>query len=269
MCYDISFKVEIRQLSDYFPDLIFDSQIQINFDVTVHIIGHDYGEHPIIYKNRADGLLHCRLMEWGCIPYYVKDESQYKRQRASMLNARSERILDDANSYWYKIRNRRCLIPVNGTYEHRGIKGWKNKVPYFVKLKNQEMFFLPGLYSVAEIADKETGEIVKRYTYTLITRDANDIMKKIHNDGENRWRMPLFLPFDLAMKWVTEDDLSIEDYRSILNYEIPSEELDYWPVFTIRGRKPRADNKMKDEYYEWPKLPELGVGDPEPIMDPN
>ena len=95
MCYDISFTINIKELADYFPDLVFDSQISINFDSTIHIIGHDYGAHPIIYTNREDQLPHCRLMEWGCIPYYVKDEKQYVRQRASMLNARSERILTD------------------------------------------------------------------------------------------------------------------------------------------------------------------------------
>ena len=114
MCYDISFSVDIKQLSDYFPDLIFDTQIDINFNATIHIMGHTYGEHPIIYKSQDDKNLHCRLMEWGCIPFYVKDESLFKKQRATMLNARSERVLEDPKSYWYKIRNRRCLIPVCG-----------------------------------------------------------------------------------------------------------------------------------------------------------
>ena len=31
MCYDISFTVEIKQLSDYFPDLVFDEQIGNKF----------------------------------------------------------------------------------------------------------------------------------------------------------------------------------------------------------------------------------------------
>ena len=179
MCYDISFTVNIKELEDYFPDLVFDAQIEINFDATVHIIGHDYGNHPILYVNRQDGKSHCRLMEWGCIPYFIQDESRYLRQRASMLNARSERILVDTESYWFKIRNRRCLIPVSGIYEHREIRGWKKKVPYFIRLKGQPVFFLPGLYSVADLPDRETGEVVKRWTFTLITRDANDVMKMI------------------------------------------------------------------------------------------
>lgn len=161
--------VSMRQLSDYFPDLIFDPQINMDFEST-HIIGHAYGEHPIIYRNREDMKLHCKLSEWGCIPYYVKDEKDFVRQRANMLNARSERILDDTKSYWNKIRNRRCLIPVTGIYEHRKIdlKGWTKKVPYFIKPIDQEMFFLPGLYSVVEFPNKDTGEMIKRFTHTRI-----------------------------------------------------------------------------------------------------
>ena len=53
MCYDVSFTVEIKQLSDYFPDLIFDEQLEINFDGT-HIIGHLYQAQAIIYRNNDD-----------------------------------------------------------------------------------------------------------------------------------------------------------------------------------------------------------------------
>jgi putative SOS response-associated peptidase YedK len=258
MCYDISFTVNIKELEEYFPDLIFDSQIEINFDVTAHIIGHDYGNHPIIYINRKDLRTHCRLMEWGCIPYYVKEEKQFLKQRASMLNARSERILEDTNSYWNKIQNRRCLIPVTGIYEHREIKGWKKKVPYFIQLKQQPMFFIPGLYSVADLPNLETGELIKRWTYTLITREANEVMKMIHNGGENKFRMPLFLPLDMAKEWIAPD-LSVERYKQILDFEMLSGELQYHTVYTIRGRTPRLDNKQKYEAWEWEKLPSLDL----------
>ena len=257
MCYDVSFTVEIKELSDYFPDLVFDEQLEINFDGT-HIIGHLYQQHPIIFKNRDDNKLHVRMMEWGCVPFYVKDLEKFKRQRATMLNARSERILDDTKSYWYKIRNRRCLIPLNGFYEHRKVAGFKNKVPYYITLKKQKMFFLPGLYSVAEIVDKETGEMIKEWSYTLITRPANSVMQQIHNDGENKWRMPLLLPFELSKQWV-EEELSDEQYRAILDFEMPSDELNYIPVFSIRTSKLRPDNKPKNEYFEWANLPELEI----------
>jgi putative SOS response-associated peptidase YedK len=258
MCYDISFTVKINTLSDYFPDLIFDDEIKINFAETIHIIGHAHGDHPIIYVDRDDQRLHCRLMEWGVIPFYVKEEASFIRQRVSMLNARSERILDDPKSYWYKIRNRRCLIPVSGIYEHRAIQGWKKKVPYFVMVAGENLTFLPALYSVVELPDNETGELIKRYTYTLVTRAANTLMSQIHNDGENSFRMPLFLTLELSKLWLQED-LTESAYREILNHEIPNERLDYRTVYTIRSSKERPDGKLKNESYEWPNLPELKI----------
>lgn len=179
-----------------------------------------------------------------------------------MLNIRSERVLDDAKSYWYKIRNRRCLIPVTGIYEHREVRGWKKKVPYMVKPKEQEgVFFLPGLYSVAELPDVETGEVIKHFTFGLMTRAANSVMRNIHNSGENRHRMPLFLPLHLSKAFLSEE-LTETGYREILNFEMPSEGLYYHPVNTIRTSKLRPDEKGKHEYWEWAKLPELGEENP-------
>ena len=124
------------------------------------------------------------------------------------------------------------------------------------------MFFLPGLYSVAELPDLETGELVKRGTYTLITRSASEVMKMIHNGGENKHRMPLFLPLELSKEWIRED-FSADRYKEILDYEIPSDQIDYRPVYTIRSPKPRPDSKMKNEYWEWDKLPTLGEMNPD------
>ena len=261
MCYDVSYTTKASELSTWVPELVFDEDVELLLDGT-HIIGHDYREHPIVYRSRQDQKLHCRLMEWGCIPYYIKNEQAYIRQRAGMLNARSERILEDKTSYWYEIRNRRCFIPVTGFYDHRGIKGWKKKVPYHIKLKNQELFFIAGLYSVAELPDTETGEMIKRWTYTLITRPANNVMRNIHNDGENKWRMPLMLPFEMSMEWL-DAELPVDRYKEILGFETPDAALDYWPVWTIRTSKDRPDGKARNVYFEWEKLPELGQANPD------
>lgn len=256
MCYDIHFKVDIHQLTDYFPELIFEEAVQVNFDFSVHIIGHAFAAHPIIYQNREDGKLYCKMMEWGCIPFYVKDEKSFIKQRSTMLNARSEKILTDTKSYWNKIRNRRCLIPLTGFYEHREVEGFKNKIPYFIRLQNQKVFFIPGLYSVAELPDTETGEMKAKWTFTLITRSANNVMKQIHNGGDNNGRMPLLLPLPTANKWL-DIQLSDEEYSSILNFELPSEELTFYTVQGIRTRKPRDDGKQKDEFFQWENVPEI------------
>jgi putative SOS response-associated peptidase YedK len=254
MCYDISFTVSIEKISDYFPDLVWDTQFSIDFDRGVHILGHAYGEHPIIYRNRDDQKLHVNLMEWGIIPYYIQKEKEFEKQRASMLNIRSEKILDDVKSYWFKIRNRRCLVPVSGFYEHREVKSVKNKIPYFINLKSQPLFYLPGLYSVANLVDTATGEVYKKWTFGIITRAANPLMRQIHNGEKNGNRMPLMLPAELSKKWL-EDELPENEYREILHFEMPSAELDFRSVWTIRGPKSRPDEKAKNEAFEWDQVP--------------
>ena len=47
--------------------------------------------------------------------------------------------------------------------------------------------------------------------------------------------------------------------KEFTSYEIPSEDLEYWPIWTIRTSKERPDGKMKGEPYEWPNLPPLGT----------
>lgn len=265
MCYDISFTVELETIADYFQGLVFDQELFVDIESTAHILGpFNYGSHGIIYRNREDNLPHMRLMNWGIIPHYLKEKdafTAFAKKREWWLNIKSERLLDDKRSYWYQIRNRRCLVPVSGIYEHRHIKGWKNKVPYLVWPCNQPLFFLPGLYAVAEIVDPETGELTTHRTFAIITRAANSLMKMIHNGGPNAGRMPLFLPHNLASTWL-QNDLSEEDYRSILNYEMPAEDLAYRTTFTIRSAKQRPDGKMKHEAWEWEKLPELGMMNP-------
>jgi putative SOS response-associated peptidase YedK len=177
------------------------------------------------------------MMEWGCIPHTVTDEEAFRERRTNMINARSERILDDPTNYWHKIRNMRCLIPVTGFYEHKAEPGFKHNIPYYIRLIHQDTFFLPGLYSVATLYNKQTKEWEKCWTYTLITRTANSVMREIHNHGPNKWRMPLMLPLELSKLWLNEQ-LSLADYRAILNYEMPSEELVYWSVYTLGVERP-------------------------------
>lgn len=259
MCYDISFKSTIKQMGKYFPTAIMDDQLAIDFELLhnfTHIVGHAYGEHPIFYIPTTEDIPHCKFMEWGIIPFYIKDEDAFKKQRPTMLNIRSERILDDPKSYWYKIKNRRCLVPITGFYEHRDVEGFTKKIPYYLGLKSQPLFFIPGLYSVAELPDKQTGEMIKRYTYGLITRPANELMKLVHNGGENKWRMPLMLPFELSKTWL-QKEVSEPVIREILNYEMPPAEISYHTVFTIRSNKARSDDKEKDSFYQWENLPDL------------
>jgi putative SOS response-associated peptidase YedK len=253
MCYDISYKITLESIEDYFGEIETDPQINIDFETSMHVLAQSFRKYPIVINE--DGRYKLKEFEWGVIAEYMNSPEKVKKMRTSMCNARSEKILADKRSYWYRIRNKRCLIPVNGIFEHREIKGWKNKVPYYVQLKGRDMFCIPGLFQYAPVPDVETGEV--RGTFTLVTREANSLMRQIHNSGDQAFRMPLFLPKELELKWL-QADLKDEEIQHILDYEMPSELLDYRPVFSIRTTKPRPDQKTKLDAFEWPNLPPLG-----------
>ena len=261
MCYDISFSTTIEMVTDYIPDLIIDPQIGIDYDMSPHIMAQAFKKYPVIIFE--DGKYKTKLFEWGIIPEYMDTPEKIKKARNSMCNARSEKIIEDKRSYWHRIRRKRCLIPVTGIFEHREVKGFKNKIPYHIWLKDRKVFCIPGLYHYPNKADVETGEVTG--TYTLITRAANSVIAQIHNSGDQAFRMPLFLPKELELKWL-QPDLKDEEIQEILNFEMPSEVLKYEPVYTIRTTKERPDGKTKLEQFEWGSLPPLGVDSSEQTL---
>ena len=85
-------------------------------------------------------------------------------------------------------------------------------------------------------------------------------MRMIHNGGENPFRMPLFLPKELEFKWL-DPNLPDNDLKNIIDYEMPSEELSYYTVASVRSQKGRPDGKKKNEPFEFKNLPPLGNDD--------
>ena len=252
MCLDIAFYSALELIDDYFPNLVHDGEIEFDLDSGAHFFALGYKKYPVIILE--DGRYHRKLFEWGIIAEYMNTPEKVKAMRKSMVNARSEKILADKRSFWHRIRHTRCLIPVTGIYEHREVTGWKNKIPYHMALKARKMFCIPGLYHYNQYipSDIETGEM--RGMFTLITRPGNEIMRQIHNSGENAFRMPLFLPKELELKWL-DPALTEEEMASILSYEMPAGELKYYPVFSIRGKAARPDGKPKNAYFEFAGLP--------------
>ena len=254
MCYDISYRITLESIEDYFGNIEIYSQLDMDFSVSIHMLAQGFRKQPVVIFE--DGRYKLKAFEWGVIADYMDTPEKLKKFRSSMCNARAEKIIDDKRSVWHRLRRNRCLIPVNGIFEHREIKGWKNKVPYYVRLKDRPIFCLPGLYNYpGRPTNIETGEVVG--TFTVITRAANEVMAQIHNCGDNAFRMPLFLTQELESEWL-DPNLSDEQIEEILEFEMPSEELEYQTVYTIRTTKPHPQNGLKTDYFEWPGLPELG-----------
>ncbi len=258
MCLDISFYSALELIDSYFPQLTHDGDIDFDLDMGMHFLALGYSRYPVIVEE--SGRYHRKFFEWGVIAEYMDTPEKIKAMRKSMVNARSEKILDDKRSFWNRIRKTRCLIPVTGFYEHREIKGWKNKVPYYIRQKDRDMFCIPGLYhyNTKIPSNIETGEV--RGMFTLITRAANPLMRQIHNSGDNAFRMPLLLPKEKELEWL-RPDLTDEEMAGLLAYELPSDQLTYDPVFSIRSHKPRPDGQPKNARFDYPNLPPLFEAD--------
>jgi putative SOS response-associated peptidase YedK len=261
MCHDLSFTANsIEFITDVLPNIFLKVDNSLHFTTSDHILSMT---HPkalvVISENKKQ---HIKLFEWGLIADYMNTPEKVKQFRIQMANARSEKIFDK-QSAWYRLRKNRCLIAVTGFYEHRTIKGWKNKVPYYIQLANHNHFFLLGFYNYPPIPNLETGELIG--TFTIITREANNLMKSIHNDGPNKHRMPLMLHPHDALNWI-DDTLTDNQMKDILNYSLPSNHLIAQPVFTIRSTAERPDRKNKTAPYEWPNLPPLGNDEPPPQL---
>ena len=54
MCYDISYRITLETLEEYFENIIFeDPQLEIDFDASIHMTAHAFSkQHIITFKNK-------------------------------------------------------------------------------------------------------------------------------------------------------------------------------------------------------------------------
>ena len=122
---------------------------------------------------------------WGLIPPWHKGTA---KQIKPHINSRVEGI--DTNSLFKRayVKNR-CIIPASGFYEWRGEE--KNKTPHFISAKEGAILAFAGIWE--RWRDENGEEIISA---SIITRDANDWMSKIHT------RMPAMLHPDDFEAWL-------------------------------------------------------------------
>ncbi|MCW3467584.1 SOS response-associated peptidase [Chitinophaga nivalis] len=250
MCYDIAFHTTIESIFQYLPALKRGGQPPAGFNATYHKIGMSFPQWPVVVNNNG---LQLDYYTWGPVPKMLNTPEKVKKQRQMFLNARSEKVLENG-TMWNAIRHQRCLIPATGFFEYRQIPGWKNKVAYYIRPKEQELFFIAGLWALSNSWDVDKPDRIP--TFTLLTRSANPVMAQIHNGGDNAGRMPLMMPNDLAQEWL-HTDITDTDIRNLLQYEQPSHALDYWPVNSVRKVKPDDATVIAPVQYEG--LPALTV----------
>jgi len=229
MCYNLSFNEDVESIHKYLPG-VKAGQLDFDFKPSTYVSGFTYPTSPVVIWENGEMVI--KYMQWGYMPAYAKGnviDKDTNKQR--LLNTRTERIIDDPKSIWYRNRDKRVLVPATGDFEHRHISGVKGKktVPYYIQLKERRYFFLLGLWTKSKIPDA-SGNYPD--TFSISIRNANPIMRAIHNGGDNPYRMPLVTPPTLESSWLNPD-LSDQQMKLIFDYEISSEELEYWSVKSL------------------------------------
>jgi putative SOS response-associated peptidase YedK len=141
---------------------------------------------PVITNGKPNTV---QFFSWGLQPFWAKDLKSIKRS----INARAE-TLTEKPSFRNLLKSKRCIVPADGFYEWQVTAS--GKVPHRILLKNEELFSFAGLWD--EWVDYNTGEIL--HTYTIITTDANNLVKPIHS------RMPVILSTETEELWLDENE---------------------------------------------------------------
>ena len=175
----------------------------------------------VIRQNHKTSERSLDLLKWGLIPYWCQDPKGGRRP----INAKAESV---AMLPMFKeaYARRRCIVPVDGFFEWRAIRGMRAKQPYAIAMKDGSPFGLAGLWE--NWKNPNTGEWER--TFAIITVPSNQLLAKIHN------RMPAMLEPRSYERWL---GLVPNPHDLLITY--PPEPMTMWPIST-RVNKPENDD---------------------------
>ena len=143
-------------------------------------------------KNRVGTL------RWGLVPSFAKDE----KIGYQMINAKAE-TLHSKPSFLPSFTSKRCVILADSFYEWK--RNEKTKQPVRILKKDEKLFPMAGLWSTFT---KDDGS--KLHTCTIITTEANELMKDIHE------RMPVILDDDSLKTWLNPRVTNLYELSKLL-----------------------------------------------------
>ncbi|KAH9976732.1 hypothetical protein BGW80DRAFT_1290117 [Lactifluus volemus] len=156
-------------------------------------------------------------MRWGLVPHWSKAEPP----TLNTINARAEN-LEDGGGMWASVKGRkRCVVVAQGYYEW--LKKGTQRVPHFMRHKDQRLMLFAGLYDSATLE----GQSEPLWTFTIVTTAASSGLAWLHD------RQPVILTSQDALdQWL---DTSTQTWDSKLNrlfdpYCDPDAPLECWKV---------------------------------------
>ena len=160
-------------------------------------------------------------LRWGLIPHFCEDPNGGRKP----INAKCETVAT-LPTFREAYRSSRCIMPVDGFFEWKAIRGQKAKRPYAIAMKDGTPFGIAEIWE--NWKDPASGKSVR--TFAIITTDANELVAEIHD------RMPLILAPGNYARWLSEES----DPRDLMR-PFAAEPMRMWPIST-RVNKPENDD---------------------------
>ena len=237
MCYSISTKKVSKETEKQFKSKI-DSNIVLPSNY--HLSGFTQPLVPVISALQPSVIT---AFNWGLIPDFCKTEKEAKEMQTKTLNAKSETVFT-LPSFKHSIREKRCLVLVDGFYEWRTLG--KQKYPYFIQYKDSEVFAMGGIFN--DWINRETGKT--EHTFSIITTPANALMSKIHNE---KLRMPFILQKGFEHQWLNTN--LIEAEISDMMQSLPDDQLKAHSISKlITNKNKNPDSPEVQLQFEYPEL---------------
>ncbi|NLN45441.1 MAG: SOS response-associated peptidase [Clostridiaceae bacterium] len=147
--------------------------------------GEIFPTHTVpVLATARDGGTQPGIMRWG-----------FPRPQGSgvVINARSETVMEK-RMFRSAFFTRRCVIPSTGFYEWKHEPGRKQKDKMLLRLPEQPMLYMAGLYGFfPDARDPDGGG---HTGFVILTTQANESVAPIHD------RMPLVLSADELEPWL-------------------------------------------------------------------
>lgn len=239
MCYNYSLTI-YKNREEF--ERVFDATLKeyIDYKNRYYVNSFTLPEMPVITNEDPK---HFQMYTWGLIPFWVKKVEDVEKIRTQTMNARAETLFEKP-SFRSSVKSKRCLVPACGFYEWRYILG--RNYPYYIYLKDRKYFSFAGLWDSWH--HPETNE--KIYTYSIITCEPNNLLRKIHNKKK---RMPVILHKENEHQWL-DNTLTEDEIKSYL-IPYPDDEMNAHTISRLVTSKTRDRNVPDVIYpYDYPEL---------------
>ena len=183
-------------------------------------------EVPVITGNERVQVV---MMHWGLIPSWTRGE----KPAQAPVNARAEG-LNEKKLFRPLLLHGRCIVPATGFYEWK--KSGNQKVPYYFRMKNQEIFGMAGLCDSWKAPD---GRMV--WSFTIITTNPNSLVTPIHN------RMPAILNPQDEKKWLDPGRDISEGLVTMLNPYPPDDMEAYRVTKLVNNPSFKSETAVEEE----------------------